>query len=556
MHGPRERPKDAGVDHVFDYVIVGAGSAGCLLANRLSADPRNRVLLLEAGGRDRWIWFHIPVGYMYSNGNPRADWCYLTESEPGLDGRQMPCPRGKVIGGSSAINAMVYIRGQAGDYDHWRQLGLKGWGWDDVLPYFKRHEDHFRGENEFHGVGRELRVDSQRADYPVNRVFEQALAQSGIPTTHDLNTGEADGVGRCEVTQKGGRRMSAARAFLKPALSRPNLKLETGVLCERILFTGGRATGVRYRQNGESRIARAQAEIVLAAGSIGSPQLLLLSGIGPAAHLQEHGIAVVLDRPGVGENFHDHLQFPQRYAIEGGGTLNDRYWSLPRRAWIALEYAFFRRGPLSMAPHQYVVNLRSDPSQDRPNLGLYPIAYARESAKSARLLRASGITMSICDLRPTSRGWLRLKSTDPATYPALRFNYLTSDRDQRVAIDALRIVRRIMAQPAFANLNPRPVSEGVLSGNDDASLLQTAKNIAFTIFHPVGSAKMGTESDPLAVVDERLRVIGIDGLRVIDASVMPAITSGNTNAPTMMIAEKGAEMLLADARARPARAAA
>jgi choline dehydrogenase-like flavoprotein len=350
--------------------------------------------------------------------------------------------------------------------------------------------------------------------------------------------------------------MSSARAFLKSALARTNLKLETGVLCERILFDGRRATGVQYRRDGRKRTAHARGEVVLAAGAIGSPQLLLLSGVGPVAHLKEQGIGVVLDRQGVGENFHDHLQFPQRYVIDGGGTLNDRYWSLPRRAWIALEFALLRRGPLSMAPHQYVVNLRSDPSQDRPNLGLYPIAYARESAKSNRLLRASGITMSICDLRPTSRGALRLKSSDPAQYPALRFNYLTSVRDQRVAIDALRIVKRIMAQPAMTALNPRPVSEGVLPGDDDASLLQTAKNIAFTIFHPVGSAKMGIASDPLAVVDARLRVIGLEGLRVIDASVMPAITSGNTNAPTMMIAEKGAEMILADARAEPARAAA
>jgi choline dehydrogenase len=540
----------------FDYIIVGAGSAGCLLANRLSADRQSRVLLLEAGGKDNWIWFHIPVGYMYSNGNPRADWCYMTEPEPGLDGRRMPCPRGKVIGGSSAINAMIYIRGQSGDYDHWRQLGLTGWGWDDVLPYFRRHEDHFRGENEHHGAGHELRVDAQRVDYPVNTAMAQALKEAGIATSKDLNCGESDGAALCEVTQKDGRRMSAARAFLKPALARPNLKLETGVLCERVLFDGRRASGIQYRQDGATKIAHARAEVILSAGSIGSAQLLLLSGVGPAAHLQHHGIDVVIDKPGVGENFHDHLQFPQRYAIDGGGTLNDRYRSWPGRAWIALEYALFRRGPLSMAPHQSAVYLRSDPDQDRPNVALYPIAYARESAASANLMRASGITMSICDLRPTSRGSLRLKSADAAEYPALQFNYLTTDRDKRVAVDALKIVRRIVTQPALARFNPRSVSEGVVPGDNDASLLQTAKNVAFTIFHPVGSAKMGIASDRMAVVDERLRVIGLDGLRVIDASVMPAVTSGNTNAPTMMIAEKGAEMILADARSRPARAAA
>jgi choline dehydrogenase-like flavoprotein len=543
-------------EHTFDYIIVGAGSAGCLLAERLSADPRNRVLLLEAGGRDNWIWFHIPVGYMFSNGNPRADWCFMTEPEPGLDGRRMPCPRGKVIGGSSSINAMVYIRGQSGDYDHWRQLGLVGWGWDDVLPYFKKHEDYHRGENEHHHAGGELRVDPQRADYPVNAAFGDALAQAGIAVTEDLNTGVSEGAARIEVTQKNGRRMSAARAFLKPALVRSNLRLETGVLSERVRFERRRAAAVQYRSDGVSRIARAGAEIILCAGSIGSPQQLLLSGVGPAAHLAEHGISVVLDKPGVGENFHDHLQYPQRYAIEGRGTLNDRYWSLSGRAWIALEYALFRRGPLSMAPHQFSVYLRSDETQDRPNLALYPIAYARESPASSRLFRGSSITMSICDLRPTSRGTLRLKSADPAAHPALRFNYLTSGRDQRVAVDALRIVKRLLAQPALARLKPKGISDGVLPGEDDRSLLQTARNIAFTIFHPVGSAKMGLPSDPLAVVDARLRVIGLDGLRVVDASVMPAITSGNTNAPTMMIAEKAAEMILADARATPARAAA
>jgi choline dehydrogenase len=328
------------------------------------------------------------------------------------------------------------------------------------------------------------------------------------------------------------------------------------VLCERVLFDGRRASGIQYRQNGETKIAQAHGEVILSAGAIGSAHLLLLSGVGPAAHLKEQGVNVVLDKPGVGENFHDHLQFPQRFAIEGGGTLNDRYWSLPRRAWIALEYALFRRGPLSMAPHQSAVYLRSDPDQDRPNLALYPIAYARESAASARLQRASGITLSICDLRPTSRGALRLKSGDAAQHPALQFNYLTSERDKRVAVDALKFLRRVISQPALAALNPKLMTEGVLPGEDDASYLQTAKNIAFTIFHPVGSAKMGLPSDPMAVVDERLRVTGLDGLRVVDASVMPAVTSGNTNAPAMMIAEKGAEMILKDASREPARAAA
>lgn len=538
----------AGNEQTFDYIIVGAGSAGCLLANRLSADPAIRVLVLEAGGKDNWIWFHIPAGYIYASGNPRSDWCYMTEPEPGLDGRQMPCPRGKVIGGSSAINGMFYMRGQAGDFDHWRQLGLTGWSWDDVLPYFKKHEDYFGGENDARNVGGELRVDEQRLDYPVNATFREAFRQAKIPFTDDLNDGAGEGAGPVEVTQKGGLRMSSARAFLKPALSRPNLKLETGVLCERILFDGRRTTGIRYRQNGQTKIANARSEVILAAGAIGSPHLLLLSGVGPAANLREHGIEVVLDKPGVGENFHDHLQFPQRYAIEGMDTLNNRYWSLPRRAWIALEYALRRRGPLTMAPAQLIANISSDPSQDRANIAIYPIPYARESATSARLMRTAGVTLSVCDLRPTSRGRLRLKSAEPATYPSFVFNYLTSERDKRVAIDALRIVRTLLVQPALARLKPRPVSDGVVPGDDDEALLQTAKNVAVTIFHPVGSAKMGIASDPMAVVDERLRVIGLEGLRVIDASVMPAVTSGNTNAPTMMIAEKGADMILSDAR--------
>ncbi|MEX0591301.1 MAG: GMC family oxidoreductase N-terminal domain-containing protein [Xanthobacteraceae bacterium] len=538
----------------FDYIVVGAGSAGCLLANRLSADPGNRVLLLEAGGNDNWIWFRIPAGFMYTNGDPRADWCFMSEPEPGLDGRRMPCPRGKVIGGSSSINAMVYMRGQAGDYDHWRQLGLVGWGWDDVLPYFRKHEDHFGGESAYHGAGGELRVDPQRVDYRMNKAFAQAMEQAGIRTTKEFNAGETDGAGLVEVTQKNGSRMSAARAFLKPVLFRSNLQLEKGVLCERVLFEGRRASGVQYRRNGISRTARARGEVILSAGSIGSAQLLLLSGVGPAVHLAEKGVALVLDKPGVGENFHDHLQYPQRYSIDGGGTLNSRYHSLPGRAWIAIEYALFRRGPLTMSPSQLAVYLRSGPDQDRPNLALYPIAYARESAASKNLMRGSAITFSICDLRPTSRGTLRLKSADPARHPSLRFNYLSTDRDERVAVEALRLVKKIVAQPAIAQFNPKQVTEGVVPGDDDAAFLQTAKNIAFTIFHPVGSAKMGLPSDPLAVVDARLRVIGADGLRVVDASVMPAVTSGNTNAPTTMIAEKASEMILADARAGPASA--
>jgi choline dehydrogenase len=532
----------------YDYIIVGAGSAGCLLANRLSADAGNRVLVLEAGGRDNWIWFHIPVGYLFAIGNPRSDWCFKTEPEEGLNGRSLAYPRGKVIGGSSSINAMIYMRGQAADYDHWRQLGLAGWGWDDVLPYFKQHENHFMGESDTHGVGGELRIEAPRVHWDLLDAFRKAAEQAGIKSVADFNTGDNEGCCAFHVNQKRGRRWSAARAFLKPALHRRNLRLETGCLVEAVVFAGRRAAGVRWRRGGETRTARCRGEIILAAGSIGSAQIMLLSGVGPARHLHEHGIPVIADRAGVGANLQDHLQLRLIYKVEGITTLNERYHSPFGRARMLAEYALFRRGPLTMAPSQLGLFTRSDPDQERANLQYHiqPLSLERWGEP---LHEFPAFTASVANLRPTSRGYVRLRSSDPADKPVIKPNYLSTDADRRTAARAIRLTRRIVAQPALAPFHPAEYLPGAAVPDDDEqALLKAAGDIGTTIFHPVGTAKMGLASDPLMVVDERLRVAGVERLRVIDASVMPAITSGNTNAPTMMIAEKGAALIRADAR--------
>jgi choline dehydrogenase-like flavoprotein len=535
----------------FDFIIVGAGSAGCVLANRLSADPNKRVLLLEAGGRDNWIWFHIPVGYLFAIGNPRSDWMFKTEPEPGLNGRALNYPRGKVIGGSSAINAMVYMRGQAGDYDHWRQLGLPGWSWDDVRPYFKKHVDHFLGESEHHGVGGEWRVEFPRLRWDIIDAWREAAAQFGIPKIDDFNTGDNEGSCYFHVNQKRGLRWSAARGFLKPVLGRRNLRLETGCLAERILFDGKRAAGVRWRQNGEPREARCRGEVILTAGSIGSPQLMMLSGVGPAQDLGKLGIPIVLDRPGVGANLHDHLQLRLIYKVTGIRTLNEMYSSLFARAKMGLEYALFRRGPLTMAPSQLGAFTRSDPSQERPNLQ-YHIQPLSLDKFGDPLHPFPAFTASVANLRPTSRGELKLKSADPAAAPSIHPNYLATPEDRRVAADSICITRRIVAQPALAQYKPEEYLPGShVRDDDEAALEHAAGDIGTTIFHPVGTARMGRKDDARAVVDARLRVIGLQGLRVIDASVMPSITSGNTNSPTMMIAEKGAEMVREDGRSSP-----
>lgn len=538
----------APIEGDYDYIIVGAGSAGCVLANRLSADPNTRVLLLEAGGRDNWIWYRIPVGYLFAIGNPRSDWMFKTENEPGLNGRSLHYPRGKVIGGSSSINAMIYMRGQAADYDHWRQLGLSGWGWDDVLPFFKRHEDHFLGASDHHAVGGEWRVEPPRVRWDLLDAFRKAAEQAGIKSVDDFNTGDNEGSCAYHVTQKRGRRWSAARGFLKPVLGRPNLRLEIDCLVEGVVFEGKRAVGVRWRQHGATRSARVRGEVILAAGSIGSTQLLLLSGVGPAKQLANFGIPLVLDKPGVGENLQDHLQLRTIFKVTGAKTLNALYHQRTGFARMMLNYVLFRRGPLTMAPSQLGIFTRSDPRRERANIQYHvqPLSLDRFGEP---LHAFPAFTASVANVQPTSRGFIRLRSTDPADKPIIAPNYLSTDEDRRVAADSLRETRRIVSQPALAPFRPDEFLPGSKVGNDDASLIKAAGDIGTTIFHPVGTAKMGRLSDALAVVDERLRVLGVERLRVIDASVMPTITSGNTAAPTMMIAEKGAAMILADSKA-------
>jgi choline dehydrogenase-like flavoprotein len=530
----------------FDYIIVGAGSAGCVLANRLSADPNNRVLLLEAGGRDNWIWFHIPVGYLFAIGNPRSDWMFKTTPQPGLNGRALNYPRGKVIGGSSAINAMVYMRGQAGDYDHWRQLGLPGWSWDDVRPVFRRMTDHFLGESEHHGVGGEWRVEFPRLRWDIIDAWRDAAEQYGIPKVNDFNTGDNEGSCYFHVNQKRGVRWSAARGFLKPALHRKNLRLETGCLVEAVLFEGKSAAGVRWRQDGGTRSARCRGEVVMAAGSIGSPQILMLSGVGPAGDLAKLGIASVLDRPGMGANLHDHLQLRTIYKVSGVRTLNEMYASLMQRGWMGIEYALFRRGPLTMPPSQLGAFTRSDSSQERANLQ-YHIQPLSLDKFGDPLHPFPAFTASVANVRPTSRGTLTLASADPAAAPKIDPNYLATPEDRRIAAASIRITRKINAQPALRRYSPEEYLPGPqIRDDDEAALVKAAGDCGSTIFHPVGTAKMGRTDDPRAVVDARLRVIGLEGLRIADASVMPSITSGNTNSPTMMIAEKGAAMILED----------
>jgi choline dehydrogenase len=536
------------IDGDYDYIIVGAGSAGCLLANRLSADPDRRVLVLEAGGRDNWIWFHIPVGYLFAIGNPRSDWCFKTEPEEGLNGRSLSYPRGKVIGGSSAINAMVYMRGQAADYDHWRQLGLTGWGWDDVLPYFKQHEDHFLGKSDLHGVGGELPVQEPRVRWDLLDAFRTAAEQANIKSVPDFNSGDNEGICAFHVNQKRGRRWSAATAFLKPVLNRSNLRLETGCLVEGIMFEGKRAVGVRWRQGNENRMARCRGEVILAAGSIGSTQIMLLSGVGPAQQLAEYGIPIVADRPGVGANLQDHLQLRLIYKVDGIRTLNERYHAPLGLASMLAEYVLFRRGPLTMAPSQLGLFTRSDPDQARANLQYHiqPLSLDRFGEP---LHTFPAFTASVANLQPTSRGHIRLRSHDPAEPPAIKPNYLSTDQDRRVAAQSIRVTRRIVAQPALAPYHPDEYLPGpALRGDDEQALVKAAGDIGTTIFHPVGTAKMGLASDPMMVVDGDLRVAGVERLRVVDASVMPTITSGNTNAPTMMIAEKGAAAIRASAK--------
>jgi choline dehydrogenase-like flavoprotein len=535
------------LDGDFDYIVVGAGTAGCILANRLSADPTKRVLLLEAGGKDNWIWFHIPVGYLFAIGNPRSDWMFKTEAEAGLNGRALAYPRGKVIGGSSAINAMISMRGQAADYDHWRQLGLTGWGWDDVRPMFKRLEDHFLGDTEHHGAGGGWRIEEPRLSWEILDAVGEAAREMGIPNRPDFNTGDNEGFGYFHVNQKRGRRWSAARGFLKPALDRPNLRLLINVVADRLVIENGRAAGVRFLLDNEVFEARAKGEVILSSGSIGSTQILHRSGIGPHEWLAPLGIDVVRDRQGVGRNLQDHLQQRAIFKVSGVRTLNETYHNLFRRGLMGLDYLFRRRGPLTMAPSQLGIFTRSDSMQERANIQFHIQPLSLDKFGDP-LHTFPAITASACNLRPTSRGTIRLRSGDLAAPPMIAPNYLATVEDKQVAANAIRVTRKLMKQQALARYRPEEFLPGPAVGDDDAALAKAAGDIGTTIFHPVGTAKMGLASDPMAVVDERLRLHGIDGLRVVDASVMPTITSGNTNTPTAMIAEKGSAMIIEDSR--------
>ncbi|MGH1543398.1 MAG: GMC family oxidoreductase [Arenicella sp.] len=531
---------------VYDYIVVGAGSSGCVMANRLSEDPNARVLLLEAGGKDTNPWIHVPIGYFKTMHNPKTDWCFNTENDPGLNNRSLQWPRGKVLGGSSSLNGLLYIRGQAEDYDHWEKLGNKGWSYSDVLPYFIKSENNERGANKYHGADGPLSVANIRVKRKICDLFIDAAEQIGIPRNDDFNGEKQEGVGYFQLTiTQNGKRCSTSVGFLKPVMERPNLDVITGALVHKVNFSGTRASGITFSVKGIEQTVKCRGEVVLSAGALGSPHILMLSGVGDVQELSKHGLPVVKHLPGVGKNLQDHLQIRAIYKVNEPVTLNDELRNPLRKAMMGLEYALFRTGPLTMAASQVAIFTQTDPAMTRPDIQyhLQPLSADKPADGTHKF---SAFTASVCQLRPTSTGHIELKSADPAEYPAIHPNYLATEEDQRTAIESLKVTRKIVNAPALKDLIQEEHEPGEQYQTDE-ELLEYARNRATTIYHPTGTCKMGLASDGTTVVDDRLRVHGLQGVRVVDCSIMPEIVSGNTNAGAIMIAEKAADMIKEDA---------